>query len=176
MMPTSRYRVTGVALGLSLVLASSVVQSEETDPVPTSSHLIEHKTDSCMEEGGWSGAAMRECAVLAYDDWQAEIERLETRLARRLGSDAREALEHAQRQWEQGRDADLAFVAAYYSDLRRAGPPPDDAEAEDDAQGSLWPLAEQLRRNAVLEDRARQLQRYLDGLEELGRPEVGVQP
>lgn len=134
---------------------------EDTSPMPPASHPIEHKVDSCMEEGDWTTQAIQECTEQAHDDWEEEIERLTMTLERVLGSEAREALENAQLAWEESRDADYAFIAAYHAELQRA-------ELGDD---SLAPLAEQLHRNNVLQDRALQLQRYLEGLEELRVPE-----
>ncbi|MBD3895629.1 DUF1311 domain-containing protein [Halomonas sp. ML-15] len=158
-----------------LMFAAPLAGLAQAEPPPTrGSHPIDHKTDSCMEEGDWQTPAMQACASDAYDDWQDEVERLASRLSGRLGSEARQALDAAQQQWELSRDADFAFIAAYYADLQHAeeGYIDDEAWAEGDTP---WPLAEQLRRNAVLEDRAYQLQRYLDGLEELpGR--MGVEP
>ncbi|GGY04665.1 hypothetical protein GCM10007160_35400 [Litchfieldella qijiaojingensis] len=137
-----------------------MAQDEDTASTPEASHPIEYQADSCMEEGGWTTQAMRECAAQAHDDWEAEIQRLTTMLKRVLGSEAREALAVSQEAWEASRDADFAFIAAYHVELYRA----------ELGSGSLGPLGEQLHRNAVLKDRALQLQRYLDGLEELEAP------
>ncbi|APX94076.1 hypothetical protein BWR19_14670 [Halomonas sp. 1513] len=159
-----------------LLLAAPVAGLAQGEAPPTrGSHPIDHKTDSCMEEGEWHTPAMLACASDAYDDWQTEVERLVSRLSGRLGSEAREALALAQQQWELSRDADFAFVAAYYADLQYAEEGYVDDETRAAAGDTPWPLAEQLRRNAVLEDRAYQLQRYLDGLEELpGRAGAGL--
>lgn len=156
-----RLSIPGVLMGL-LLANTPVLALGEALPMQVG-HTIEHKMDSCMEEGEWASQAMFECAEIAHGDWQEEVERLESRLAGRLGSDTREALETAQHHWEASRDTDFAFITTYYADLQRADP----AEDDDAAGEQLWPLAEQLRRNAVLEDRASQLQRYLNGLEEL---------
>lgn len=137
-----------------------MAQEQDEEALPPVSHPIELKADSCMEEGNWTTQAMRECAAQAHEDWEAEVERVKTTLERALGSEAREALAAAQETWQVSRDADYDFIAAYYAELSRA----------ELGSGTLWPLAEQLHRNAVLQDRAHQLQRYLDALEELEAP------
>lgn len=134
---------------------------EEPSPMPPASHPIEHKSDSCMEEGDWTTQAIQACTEQAEEDWEEEIERLTQTLERVLGGEAREALKTAQATWEESRDADYDFITAYHAELQRA-------ELSEDA---LAPLAEQLHRNNVLQDRALQLQRYLEGLEELRAPE-----
>nr|WP_163502323.1 lysozyme inhibitor LprI family protein [Halomonas socia] len=161
------HTLIGQAVAALLLAAPLAVVAEDESPPTRGSHPIDHKTDSCMEEGEWRTPAMLACAADAYDDWQAEVERLASRLSGRLGNEARDALELAQQQWALGRDADFAFIAAYYADLKHAEEGYADDEARADAGDTPWSLAEQLRRNAVLEDRAYQLQRYLDGLEEL---------
>lgn len=162
-----RLSLHGVLAGL-LMLPSSVVLAQVEPLIGRAGHPIEHKMDSCMEEEGWAVQAMLECAMVAHADWQDEVERLGSRLAGRLGGDTRETFESAQGHWEVSRDAEFALIAAYYTDLQRADP------ASGDDVESLWPLAEQLRRNVVLEDRAYQLQRYLDGLEEMPRRQEGI--
>lgn len=159
-----------------LLMAAPMAGLAQGEAAPIrGSHPIDLKTDSCMEEGEWRPPAMLECAAGAYDDWQAEVERLASRLSGRLGSEAREALDVAQQQWQLSRDADFAFIAAYYADLQHAEEGYADDETLAVAGDTPWPLAEQLRRNAVLEDRVYQLQRYLDGLEELpGRAGAGL--
>ena len=161
------HTLLGPAVAVLLLAAPLAAVAEEEPPPARGSHPIDHQTDSCMEEGEWRTPAMLACAADAYDDWQAEVERLASRLSGRLGSEARDALELAQQQWALSRDADFAFIAAYYADLKHAEEGYVDEASRADAGDTPWPLAEQLRRNAVLEDRAHQLQRYLDGLEEL---------
>ncbi|MFC3286201.1 lysozyme inhibitor LprI family protein [Litchfieldella rifensis] len=150
-----------VTVGILAGWASiGVAQEQDEETSPPASHPIELKADSCMEEGNWTTQAMRECAAQAHKDWEDEIERLTTTLERVLGSEAREALVAAQEAWQVSRDADYDFIAAYYAELSQA----------ELGSGTLWPLAEQMHRNAVLQDRANQLQRYLDALEELEAP------
>lgn len=143
-------------LALAGVLLPGAVMGTE----PPAGHPIEYRRDSCMEDGDWTAQAMRDCAWTAHEEWQAEVERLHDRLASVLGADARDALELSRQRWEASRDADYAFIAAYHADLERA----------ELGEGELVPLAEQLGRNAVLESRVRQLQRYLDGLASLPEP------
>ncbi|EPC01062.1 hypothetical protein L861_10845 [Litchfieldella anticariensis FP35 = DSM 16096] len=156
-LPCRHVLAVGVLAGW---VPAMLVQAQEAAPEPEASHPIEHKTDSCMEEGDWTTQAMHECAAQAHDDWEEEIQRLTMMLERVLGSEAREALSDAQEAWRSSRDADFAFISAYYAQLYRA----------ELSGGTLGPLAEQLFRNAVLQDRANQLQRYLDALEELQAP------
>ncbi|SDL29793.1 Protein of unknown function [Franzmannia pantelleriensis] len=155
------------SIGILLLAAPMTGLAQGEAPPTRGSHPIDLKADSCMEEGEWHTPAMLDCAADAYDDWQAEVERLASRLSGRLGGEARDALALAQQQWALARDADFAFIAAYYADLQHAEEGYADDETREMIGDTPWPLAEQLRRNAVLEDRAYQLQRYLDGLEEL---------
>ncbi|WP_161598962.1 lysozyme inhibitor LprI family protein [Aidingimonas lacisalsi] len=144
---------------LAMLPASIGYAETESDPQDAISvtHPIEHRLDLCMEEGDWTTRSMRECTHAAYEEWQAEVEELKNRLSRALGSEAREALDASQRAWEKSRDAEFRFISAYHEEFRQA----------ELGQGTLIPVAEQLRRNAVLRDRVQQLQRYLDGLEDI---------
>ncbi len=119
-------------------------------------HLIAHELDACLVDAQWQPAPALICARNAETRWKEEVERLGARLDKVLGREARLALETSRTAWEQGRAADLALVEAYHGQL---------AEAEL-GDPELLPLSRQLHRNAVWEQRARYLQRLLDGLDE----------
>jgi hypothetical protein len=134
-----------MAVGQSLSVSSSVgVQA------------IAHELDACMAEGEWLPEPSLACARHAEARWQEEVDRLAARLDKVLGREAREALEGSMVAWREGREADLALVEAYHDQLVAAelGDP------------ELLLLSRQLHRNGVLEQRARYLQRLLEGLEE----------
>lgn len=153
--------VGGAACLLMGGLTLGVMAQANETPVTVTTHPIELETDSCMESGNWTTQAMRDCASEAQSAWNEEIERLASVLERVLGGEAVEALEQAQAAWRTSRDADFELIGAYHAELYRA----------ELGGGTLGPLSEQLHRNAVLRDRALQLQRYLDALEELNPPE-----
>ncbi|WP_416137831.1 hypothetical protein ACM26W_15285 [Halomonas sp. HK25] len=118
--------------------------------------VIAHELDACLSDAEWQPEPALACAREAETRWKEEVERLGARLDKVLGREARLALEASQAAWEQGREADLALVEAYHGQLAAA-------ELGD---LDLLPLSRQLYRNAVWEQRARYLQRLLDGLEE----------
>lgn len=117
---------------------------------------IAHELDACLAEAQWLSEPALACAREAGVRWEEEVERLGARLDKVLGREARLALEASRAAWEEGREADLALVEAYHGQLAEArlGDP------------DLLPLSRQLHRNAVWEQRARYLQRLLEGLEE----------
>jgi len=118
--------------------------------------VIAHELDACLAEAQWQPEPALACAREAETRWEEEVERLGARLDKVLGREARLALEASRAAWEQGREADLALVEVYHGQLAEArlGDP------------DLLPLSRQLHRNAVWEQRARYLQRLLEGLEE----------
>ncbi len=119
-------------------------------------HVIAHELDACLADAQWQPAPALVCAVNAETRWEEEVERLGARLDKVLGREARLALETSRAAWEQARTADLALVETYHGQLSEAGLGDPD----------LLPLSRQLHRNAVWKQRARYLQRLLDGLEE----------
>ncbi|MBB3329413.1 hypothetical protein BDK63_000253 [Halomonas campaniensis] len=143
------------------LLACLPLESLTAQPLPSpGGHPIEYALDDCMEQGEWQPSVMRECAATAESRWQDEVAQLTARLAQVLGREAREALEASDDAWQRALDADLALIDAYHAQLV-------EAELGDPA---LLPLARQLHRNAVLEERALRLRRFLDGLEALEMP------
>ncbi len=119
-------------------------------------HVIAHELDACLVDAEWQPAPALVCARNVETRWEEEVERLGARLDKVLGREARLALERSRAAWEKGRAADLALVEAYHGQL---------AEAEL-GDPELHPLSRQLHRNVVWEQRARYLQRLLDGLDE----------
>ncbi|WP_373183496.1 hypothetical protein [Halomonas campaniensis] len=144
------------------LLAALPLGSLTAQPLPSSGgHPIDYAFDECMEQAEWQPSAMHECATAAESRWQEEVAQLTARLDRVLGREAREALETSDAAWQRALDADLALIDAYHAQLV-------DAELGDPA---LLPLSRQLHRNAVLEERALRLRRFLDGLEVLEVPD-----
>ncbi|MGJ7457666.1 hypothetical protein ACR80S_01830 [Halomonas sp. MA07-2] len=125
-------------------------------PLYGGGQVIAHELDACLSDAEWQPEPALGCAQEAEVRWEEEVERLGARLDKVLGREARLALEASRAAWEQGRAADLALVEAYHGQLAEAqlGDP------------DLLPLSRQLHRSAVWEQRARYLQRLLDGLEE----------
>jgi hypothetical protein len=117
---------------------------------------IAHELDACLAEAQWQSEPALTCAREAGVRWEEEVERLGARLDKVLGREARLALEASRAAWEAAREADLALIEVYHGQLAEArlGDP------------DLLPLSRQLHRNAVWEQRARYLQRLLEGLEE----------
>lgn len=125
-------------------------------PLSGGGQVIAHELDACLADAQWQPEPALGCARAAETRWKEEVERLGARLGKVLGGEARLALEASEVAWEQTREADLGLVEAYHGQL---------AEAEL-GDPDLLPLSHQLHRNAVWEQRARYLQRFLDGLEE----------
>lgn len=111
--------------------------------------------EACMADAQWEPEPSLACARETESQWALEVERLDARLDKVLGREARLALEASTAAWQSTRGADLALVEAYHDQLVMAqlGDP------------ALIPLSRQLHRNAVLEERAGFLQRLLEGLE-----------
>lgn len=116
--------------------------------------------EACMADAQWQPAPSLACAREAESRWADEVERLDARLDKVLGREARLALEASVEAWQQARDADLALVEAFHDQLASA-------ELGD---RELIPLSRQLHRNAVLERRVQSLQRLLEGLEAVHQP------
>lgn len=140
---------------LPLLLPLAPLHAQTLSPAG-GGQVIAHELDACLAEAQWQPEPALVCAREAGIRWEEEVERLGARLDKVLGREARLALEASRAAWEQGREADLALVEAYHGQL---------AEAEL-GDPDLLPLSRQLHRNAVWEQRARYLQRLLEGLEE----------
>lgn len=124
--------------------------------VSAGGHLIAHELDACLAEAQGQPEPALRCARKAGGRWEEEVGRLGARLDKVLGREARLALEASRAAWESAREADLALVETYHGQLDESGL----------GDPELLPLSRQLHRNAVWEQRARYLQRLLDGLEE----------
>jgi hypothetical protein len=140
---------------LPLLLPLAPLHAQTLSPAG-GGQVIAHELDACLAEAQWQPEPALVCAREAGIRWEEEVERLGARLDKVFGREARLALEASRAAWEQGREADLALVEAYHGQL---------AEAEL-GDPDLLPLSRQLHRNAVWEQRARYLQRLLEGLEE----------
>ncbi|QTF92042.1 lysozyme inhibitor LprI family protein [Halomonas sp. BM-2019] len=135
-----------MALGQSLAFSPSA-----------GAQTIAYELEACMAEGEWLPEPSLACARRAEASWEEEVDRLAARLDKVLGREARQALEVAMTAWREGREADLALVESYHDQL----------EAAELGDPELLHLSRQLHRNGVLEQRARYLQRLLEGLETL---------
>jgi hypothetical protein len=155
-------------LVLPFILPLALIGGGTVAAEPPASHGIPLEMEACMAEAESHVAASLACAEHAETAWRDAVERLSARLASTLGRDSRDALETADEAWQASRDAELAFIDAYHTQL-------EEAELGDPA---LLPLARQWQRNAVFEARVAHLERFLEGLESIPEavPEEALPP
>ena len=150
-----------ILLGI-LILVSEPLLAQHDPSAPVES--LQHELHACLMEAGEAPSAMLTCAEMAEEGWQEQIARLDGRLARALGKEAREALSLSNEAWRASRDTNQRLLKRYYTQLE---------EAELGAPDRLQ-LAQQLQRNALLEARVNLLLRLLEGLGSL--PDLDMAP
>lgn len=95
-----------------MTLAPTLATADDTFP---DQHPIEAALSACMETPeGMSTQGMRQCIDQANSAWDAELNRVWGELMRELGSEAKQELRVAQRQWLAFRDAEYKALASAY--------------------------------------------------------------
>jgi uncharacterized protein YecT (DUF1311 family) len=131
-----------MALLVCLCLSASAVQREEKkDP-------IDVWLEKAIEKNG-STHGMRAAIREATQKWDSEMNRVYSRLMKRLKGAKRDALQKAQRAWLKFRDAE--FAASF--------------EIIGKQDGTMWPLASEGHCMEIVKQRTRQLRGYESDLD-----------
>lgn len=106
-------------------------------------HEIDKANNACNEKAHTT-AEMLECASLANDMWDKELNTVYQRVMKGLDSDTETALRKAQRRWLAFRDAEFIAISS--------------ARANDD--GTIWGPIRLQQRATIIKDRVLQLESY----------------
>lgn len=113
-----RWRNLAIAMGLNVSGVMEYLGPEGGDsPSATKSdgknHPLDRELDACLTLDP-STAGMINCLNLAYEKWDAELNRVYRDLRRTLDPEGREALQDAQRAWIGFRDAEFGLMERMY--------------------------------------------------------------
>ncbi|MDX1440369.1 MAG: lysozyme inhibitor LprI family protein [Rubricoccaceae bacterium] len=130
-----------IASALLLLILPSVVSAQQD-----SEHPIDLRLDECIEEDPSTHGTVA-CMRTAYDEWDAELNRVYQQLLTELShdDDATASLRSAQRAWIGFRDAELAFSAHLYGTR----------------DGTMWQVVAAGARVDIVRQRALDLSDYL---------------
>lgn len=110
-------------------------------------HSIDSAYHECLSvEANQSTHGMINCASMAYDAWDAELNRVYKQLMSVLSAEEKEKLKAAQKSWIAWRNSELAF-----SDLMH-----------DNLGGSMWRVVAAERALTIVRQRVLELQAYCD--------------
>jgi uncharacterized protein YecT (DUF1311 family) len=125
-----------------LSLASSFVYAEE--------HPIDLKTQTCLDNNYQTDDRMKACSLQAYEDWDAELNKVYGQLRSKLSTHAKQELKNAQLQWLTYRDAEFKAIEAIYDGL-----------SEKRGGGTMWGLLAADAKVEIVKNRVLVLSRYL---------------
>ena len=128
---------------LSLVLALHLLPVHAQQEA----HPIEQEMSRCTERNS-STLGMLDCAMTAYERWDAELNAVYQELMANLPSAAADQLRDSQRHWLAFRDAEFEAIGEIYGNQ----------------QGSMWPLIMAGARLDLLQQRVETLIEYRDML------------
>ncbi|MFP4391209.1 MAG: lysozyme inhibitor LprI family protein [Desulfococcaceae bacterium] len=113
-----RWRNLALAMGLEVSGVPEFLATEGDSPGPTprpegKNHPLDRELDACLTLDP-STAGMINCLNLAYEKWDAELNRVYQELRRTLDPEGRKALQGAQRTWMAYRDAEFGLMERIY--------------------------------------------------------------
>jgi len=121
--------------------------SPQETPAAPAKHPIDVWLEECLAKDETT-ARQRACLAMAYEKWDAELNRVYQELMMKLPEDARPALKAAQVAWLNHRDEEFKLLAALYDAL----------------DGTMYPIMKASDRVDFVRNRALELSSYLDVL------------
>jgi uncharacterized protein YecT (DUF1311 family) len=126
-----------------LSFASLSVYAEEAHK-----HPIDIKTQTCLDNNYQTNDSMKNCSLQAYDDWDAELNKVYAQLRSKLSRDTKEQLKNAQLQWLAYRDSEFQIIDAIYDAKKMGG-------------GTIWGLFAADAKVEIVKNRVLVLRGYL---------------
>lgn len=110
-----RWRNLALAMGVEVSGVPEFLPAPGDDPEPpaTENHPLDRELEACLTLDP-STAGMINCLNLAFEKWDADLNRVYQELRRTLDPEGRDALQAAQRAWIGFRDAEFGLMERMY--------------------------------------------------------------